>query len=430
MNSFGFVTLLIYLFCFLWRPQDYILAIYALPILFFLQILTLCFWIISRKDFNAPQYKYLLGLLFALGVSSVLSLGVRNGVDKAWEFLLLQCLTFVLVANALTTVSRQRQFYAVFLMGTIIMALHTVDQVLDPDRIGWTGVQMLRRTDAAEQGLEVWQPRYVGIFNDPNDLGLMLVASVPMVFYFYFSTTNKLVKVLMVGCLALQLSAIWLTNSRGTLLGVIAMLGIWGILRYGGFKLLLRYILLSPLVPLIVPSRFYISGDDSADGRISAWYEGTQMFLSNPFFGVGKDNFLDYHTLTAHNSWVLIFAELGYVGYYFWVALIFTSMYFAWMCQRDFSETGLPQHLQKAYESEALLAKALMYSMIGTMACAFFISRSYISILYILPAIAVAQYQRFQHQFKQIQFKPQAKNMLWISMGFFLLINMIVRINT
>jgi putative inorganic carbon (hco3(-)) transporter len=429
MNSLGFATLLVYVFCFLWRPQDYISFMLNAPILFFLQMLTLVLWFFGRKTVAAPQYKYLLGLLFAISVSSVLALGVSLGFDKAKEFFLLQFLIFLLIANGVTTVKRQQLLYVAFILGTLIMALHSVDQVFDPDKIGWTGMQMLKRNDVAE-GEELWQPRYIGLFSDPNDLGLMLVAAIPFIVYLYFQASNVILKGIIGLCLLVHLYAIYLMNSRGTLLGVIAMLGIWGVLRYGGFKLLLRVVLISPLVPIVVPSRFYMSGDDSSNERIDAWYQGTQMFLSNPLFGVGKDGFLDYHSLTAHNSWVLVFAELGYVGYYCWVGFIFSSLYFAWVCQRDFVETGLPKAQEKAYNAEALLAKATMYSIIGAMVCAFFISRSYIAVLYILPAIAVSQYHRFQTQFKHVKFLPMAKNMFFLSLAFFVVINLIIRFNS
>src|SRR3546814_18467251 len=64
------------------------------------------------------------------------------------------------------------------------------------------------------------------------------------------------------------------------------------------------------------------AGESSAYGRIESWYDGIQMFLANPVFGVGVGNFT-YHTwLTAHNSFVLALAEHGIVGYTFWPAIV------------------------------------------------------------------------------------------------------------
>ena len=50
------------------------------------------------------------------------------------------------------------------------------------------------------------------------------------------------------------------------------------------------------------------------------------MFKSAPLFGVGFGKFADIADLTAHNSFVLCLAELGFVGSTFWVALLVTTM--------------------------------------------------------------------------------------------------------
>src|SRR5690606_7303215 len=132
------------------------------------------------------------------------------------------------------------------------------------------------------------------------------------------------------------------------------------------------------------------------------------MFLANPLFGIGQGLFLDYHYRTAHNSWVLVFAELGFVGFYFWVALLFSSLYILWVCQQPFPSEKLDATLEREYERERKLAAAMMFAMIGVLACAFFLSRSYIVLLYILPAMAVAQYHRFRGRFRSIEFIPMA----------------------
>ena len=70
----------------------------------------------------------------------------------------------------------------------------------------------------------------------------------------------------------------------------------------------------------------------SAQGRVDAWYEGIQLLTEHPVFGVGWGMFSDYNFgLTAHNSVVLAMAELGLVGYTFWLALVGLS---GWMIYR------------------------------------------------------------------------------------------------
>ncbi len=61
--------------------------------------------------------------------------------------------------------------------------------------------------------------------------------------------------------------------------------------------------------------------DESASERLVAWTEGLEMLKAQPILGVGYGQFLDHHTLTAHNSLVLCFAETGLLGCFFWVGL-------------------------------------------------------------------------------------------------------------
>jgi putative inorganic carbon (hco3(-)) transporter len=427
MNSFGFVTIALYVFIFLWRPQDFIPAILNSPILFGLECLGLICLFFSKKNLSSIQLKYLLFYFFFLAISTVLSWGTGLGIPLVFEFFYLPILLFVLISESLITISRQEILFWLYIFGTTIMSFHTLDQVSDPNHTGWTGIQMLRRNDSAE---ELWQPRYVGVFEDPNDLGLTLVSAIPFQFYFLNKAKGAFKKFIPLSLICLHLYTIYLINSRGTILGVLAMAGIYGTLRYGGLKTLIRILIVLPFAAIITPSRLYTSGDDSTEGRINAWYEGTQMFLSNPILGVGKGMFLDYHNLTAHNSWVLIFAELGFPAYYFWNAFLFSSLLIAFACQKKFEETPLPPESEAAYNQERNIALALFYSLIGTFTCAFFISRSYMAIIYILPAFAVAQYFRFRVNFKSIKFKNHSLGLLGLSVAIFLTINIIIRLNT
>ncbi len=57
---------------------------------------------------------------------------------------------------------------AVIVMCSVVLAVHGIEQARSG--IGWTGVPI------GEDG----RIQYVGIFNDPNDLGLLFVAALPM----------------------------------------------------------------------------------------------------------------------------------------------------------------------------------------------------------------------------------------------------------
>jgi O-antigen ligase len=66
--------------------------------------------------------------------------------------------------------------------------------------------------------------------------------------------------------------------------------------------------------------------DGSTFGRLMAWGAGFSYTLRHPFFGAGFGRFMDINDLAAHNSFVQCFSELGFFGYFFWLALIYVSL--------------------------------------------------------------------------------------------------------
>jgi O-antigen ligase len=50
------------------------------------------------------------------------------------------------------------------------------------------------------------------------------------------------------------------------------------------------------------------------------------MFRHSPIFGVGARQFVDHHFLTAHNSYVLTLAELGFPGLVLFVSVCYLSV--------------------------------------------------------------------------------------------------------
>ena len=72
------------------------------------------------------------------------------------------------------------------------------------------------------------------------------------------------------------------------------------------------------------------AAEESANGRLDAWYAGFQMFKDNPLFGVGQGMFTDYHYLTAHNSYMLVLSELGFFGSIFFMGFFLVAFQWGW----------------------------------------------------------------------------------------------------
>ncbi len=203
--------------------------------------------------------------------------------------------------------------------------------------------------------------------------------------------------------------AVYLTNSRGSVLAMGAMLFLYGILRYGIVKsVIVLPLLFAPLIAL-GPSRMadMSADEDSAEGRIEAWYEGVQLLMMRPLFGVGKGLFADHHGLTAHNSFVLAFAELGMIGYFFWLSNIVISWLMLQRMVLTPAAAGATAAESARWELIREHARTLWYGYVGGLVSAFFLSRSYVVILYLHIALIVALYQ-----FARVQ-RPDFARITW-----------------
>jgi hypothetical protein len=391
----AFFYLLAYLAVLYVRPHDYVPWLIGVPILPILLFLGTVFWMARQtKNMAAPQFKLLIVQLFLMSWS-VLVTGWLSGAITVISDFYPVVLLFYMVATSVDSVQRLRQMFVLLSSVMFIIALHSIDQA--ENGIGWTGAEMINERVA-----------YLGFLNDPNDLSMAFLMVLPMVIYMARRASWKLVRLFWWGVVFAFLYSIKLANSRGAVLSLAAMTLQFGIFRFG----LMRSLLAAPvmLLPIIVfgPSRMdeMSSDEESAEGRIDAWYEGFQMLIHHPLFGVGKGMFVDHHYLTAHNSYVLAVAELGVCGYTIWISNIALTILMA----RKVQTAGVPQPVvvpkdgpqSKAPEPVVEVEswpevhegmRTLWYGLVGGLVSMFFLSRSYVTILYVHIALIVAMYQ-------------------------------------
>jgi O-antigen ligase len=114
----------------------------------------------------------------------------------------------------------------------------------------------------------------------------------------------------------------------------------------------------------------------SSYGRLEAWVVGMSLFKSSPLFGIGFGNFMEYHFRTAHNSFVLCSAELGLLGLYPWIMLIYMSIKNTRFVERTLLAEGQRNVAMYTYATEL----ALIMFVTG----ALLLSRTYHPSLFIL----------------------------------------------
>ena len=50
------------------------------------------------------------------------------------------------------------------------------------------------------------------------------------------------------------------------------------------------------------------------------------MFMQSPIWGVGFGQYTEYSALTAHNTYVLVLGELGFVGAFLFSMVVWISL--------------------------------------------------------------------------------------------------------
>jgi len=184
----------------------------------------------------------------------------------------------------------------------------------------------------------------------------------------------------------LSIYGLYLTNSRGGILSLLAAVGAYFILRYRSRRGLVIFCIAAVLLLNFGPSRMgdMSASEASAHDRLEAWYSGYQMFKSAPLMGIGMGFFTDQYELTAHNSFVLILSELGVLGAFFFVGIFYFPI--ARVVQTHFqtdSQQESPPLLSGSYN-------AILSGLVGTIVSMFFLSRSYVLLPYILVALPMS----------------------------------------
>ena len=283
-----------------------------------------------------------IGFLLWLGVSTVVN-GFHPGDDVRHmpsslgflrdysKFFLL----FQLVIAEIPNLKKADHLGRWILFFACVLVVESVQHKLHPEHLGWAG-QRLGWVDPsvlAEGG--TGRTRWVSIFDGPGVFCVVFTAALPFALR-YLDTGQSLPRKILGTVTTLGLIvAVYLNGSRGGFLTTLALLALYAGLRY---RLSLTKMALGAVLSLTLfmaaPSHLSTMRDDSrsADHRVDMWAEGIEMVTYYPVFGVGRGNFVNYSSrLIAHNSAIEILGEMGLVGGFFWVALIYLCAKGVWM---------------------------------------------------------------------------------------------------
>jgi len=165
--------------------------------------------------------------------------------------------------------------------------------------------------------------RFRGTLEDPNELALVLALCLPFAFAFLDRHRSiARVVVLVVTAVMVGLCTLF-TKSRGGQLVFLAVLGAYFVRKVGLARgLSIGLALALPI--LLLGGR--TGGESSTMERTECWWIGLHLMVGSPLFGVGSGQFMEYHHLTAHNSYILAAAELGLPGLFLWSSILYVAI--------------------------------------------------------------------------------------------------------
>jgi len=287
-----------------------------------------------RSGITRQPSLYCLAIFFCMvGISSTANSGVRAGLSVVEQFSS-SCVIFILIVANCNTLRRVR------VIGAVIVAL-TIYFVFRGAVAYWHNAPFLSSPFLLHQGSsEVYIPRIrgLGFINDPNDFAQAIVCCIPLL-WLWRKPNYKLSNLI---AIYLPLSALlmgaYLTHSRGGLiaLGVLLVLALRKWLGMA-FSLIAAVGVAAGMMLLNFTGGRDISAETGA-GRLEAWSAGLRFARDSPIWGIGYGRFPDHYPITAHNSFVLCIAEIGFLGYFFWMALIVAVVLGARIILRDRGE--------------------------------------------------------------------------------------------
>ena len=182
-------------------------------------------------------------------------------------------------------------------------------------------------------------------FKDENDLSLYIDTMLPFCYFLFLYEKNRMKKMAYGLSMLIGILAIVASFSRGGFVGLVCMAAVaWWFSPRKVVSLL--------IIATLASTMYFYGGqryekematstdiqEGTARARIESWKSAWRMFLDNPF-GVGGNNFQvrfpEYQTdyfkrgmwgRVAHSLWFTLIPELGIVGIYIYLSLLFYNL--------------------------------------------------------------------------------------------------------
>jgi O-antigen ligase len=246
--------------------------------------------------------------------------------------------------------------------------------------------------------------RYRGDLHDPNEVALTICAGgMAMLIGFALRKRSSMWQLVLGLGVSMVLFTVFMTQSRGGLVAALLVPGVYIVRRYGIAAVIPAAILGLPV--MLLGGRSGEAADLSTSMRYDAWSTGLDMWHHSPIYGIGARMFSEHHFLTAHNSYVLMLAELGIVGLVLFVAIIYLCLKTLIVGVRELSSVPGTAAAQ-IWGMSLLAAMAGIVFQINTL------SFAYHPVLWLFFGLVGAWYSAVRHHRPQLSIKLTARDIV------------------
>lgn len=239
------------------------------------------------------------------------------------------------------------------------------------------------------------------VLGDPNDLSLVLLFPLSFAVAMVIRPRGMVDRIWSGVATGLIIWAIIATQSRGGLLGILAVFGVIGWRLVKNKWLLIGTGAAAGLFLLAVADiNERASGgahedgiDESAMGRLYAWEAAMRMAMGRPLNGVGLDNFVanyffysdhwDGMNHAVHSTWFGVLAETGFPGIIAFVTMIVVTIRALILALRIVERDGIPMAVRAS-------ALGLISGVAGFLASATFLTQGFTWPIYVLVALSAS----------------------------------------
>jgi putative inorganic carbon (hco3(-)) transporter len=319
-RRFAFGLFLLATAMLLLRPADWVPALQGEPVYEFVISICLCMSIPRLvRQFTQPTPARPITLLifafFGFIVLSHLARGSLYDIRLGGAEFLKVFLYYLLILSWVNSAANMRRFMLCVCVCAVAQAV--VGSLEYNACISLSTLRAIEQRDFSE-GDYVRRLCGIGIFNDPNDVCLLLNVTAALCFSFAgWKELGRTRRGWLVP-LGFVIYCITLTSSRGGLLSLLCVIGTLLVVHFGRSKALLGAAILLPVILIVFAGRQTTvdlsDTQDTFQTRLDCWSDSLTLFKQSPLVGVGQGQQVELTGTVAHNSFIQSFAELGFFG--------------------------------------------------------------------------------------------------------------------